>query len=98
MINDYMVLMNHTRTGLYLRLCDGETESYKGKPFLFHSHTIVIPKPIEDDRELLDKLVEESENYFRIIQGDVIFINSMVITEGDNQYTVGISFATNDRM
>lgn len=98
MINDYMVLMNFAMHKLFTRVCDNETETYKGKPFLFHGYNFTIDKPVEDDAFLLDKMIDQSVEYFRIIQGDVIFIKSLNYLEREDDYVVDIVFATNDRM
>lgn len=98
MINDYIVLMNHSMWKMFVRVCDDETETYKGKPFLFHGHSFTVDKPVSDENILLDLIIDQSIQYFRIIEGDVVFIKSIHWDERENWYEVNIAFATNDRM
>lgn len=98
MINDYMVLMNFAMYKLFTRVCDSEDETYKGKTLFFHSYNFTVEKPVDDKDILLDKIVDQSVEYFHIIQGDVIFIKSVNYVERNDDYEVNIVFATNDRM
>ena len=84
-----------------MRVCDHETETYNGKPFLFHGYKFDFlfgDKNIQSDVDLLDRIVSQSVEYFKIIQGDVIFIKSFNYYKENDRYYVDISFATNDYM